>query len=88
LKCLAREANNNGNSKAHAKWYSKRTFCKEVSSIAGRAGKHNRLKIVESALKREQGKLEKQSNEPAEKIKQKMLQPKGPATMTLCRMNP
>jgi hypothetical protein len=62
LKCLAREANNNGNGKAHAKPYSKRTLCKEFNSIARHAGKkHDGLKIVESALKREQGKLEKQA---------------------------
>jgi hypothetical protein len=43
LKHLACEANNNGNGngKAHAKPYSKRTFCKEVNSMARCAGKHN-----------------------------------------------
>jgi hypothetical protein len=65
LKRLAREANNNGNGKAHAKPYSKRTFRKEVNSMARCARKHNGLKIVESALKREQGKLEKQASSNA-----------------------
>jgi translation initiation factor 2 beta subunit (eIF-2beta)/eIF-5 len=52
LKRLAREkeAKANGRDKAYAKPYSKCTFCKEVNSIACRAGKHDRLKIVESAL--------------------------------------
>jgi hypothetical protein len=63
LQRLAREANNSGNGKAHAKPYSKRTFCKEVNLIARRAGKHDGLKIVVSALKREQGKLEKQARQ-------------------------
>jgi hypothetical protein len=67
LKRLAREANNNDNGKAHAKPYSKRTFRKEVNSMACRAGKHNGLKIVESALKREQGKLEKQAGRASNK---------------------
>jgi hypothetical protein len=67
LKRLAREANNNGNGKAHAKLYSKRTFRKEVNSIARRAGKHDGLKIVESALKREQGKLDKQAGQASSK---------------------
>jgi hypothetical protein len=65
LNRLAREANSNGNGKAHAKPYSKRTFCREVNSIACHAGKHDGLKIVKSALKREQGKLEKQASKPA-----------------------
>jgi hypothetical protein len=67
LKRLAREANNNGNGKAHAKPYSKRTFRKEVNSIARLAGKHDGLKIMESALKREQGKLEKQAGRASSK---------------------
>jgi hypothetical protein len=67
LKRLAREANNNGNSKAHAKLYSKRTFRKEINLMARCAGKHNGLKIVESALKREQGKLEKQAGQASSK---------------------
>jgi hypothetical protein len=67
LKRLACEANNNGNSKAHAKPYSKRTFCQEVNSIARRSGKHDGLKILESALKREQGKLEKQAGQASSK---------------------
>jgi hypothetical protein len=41
LKRLACEANNNGNGKAHAKPYSKRTFRKEVNSMAHHAGKHD-----------------------------------------------
>jgi hypothetical protein len=60
---IACEANNNSNSKAHAKLYSWRTFCKKVNLIARCAGKHNGLKIVESAFKREQGKLEKQAGQ-------------------------
>jgi hypothetical protein len=67
LKRLAHEANNNGNGKAHAKPYYKRTFCKEVNSIAHYAGKHDELKIVESALKREQGKLERQAGQASSK---------------------
>jgi hypothetical protein len=58
LKKLAREKESGG--KAYAKPYSKRTFHKEVNAIARRAGKHNRLKIVVLALKREQDKQEKQ----------------------------
>jgi hypothetical protein len=69
LKRLAREkeAKSNGNGKAYAKPYSKRTFCKEVNSIARQAGKHDGLKIVESALKREQGKLQKQARRTSSK---------------------
>jgi hypothetical protein len=63
LKRLAREANINGNGKAHAKPYSKRTFRKEVNLIARCARQHNGLKSVESALKREQGKPEKQAGQ-------------------------
>jgi hypothetical protein len=36
--------------------YSKRTFCKEVNAIALRVGKNRDIKIVEKALKHEQGK--------------------------------
>jgi hypothetical protein len=67
LKRLAREANNNGKGKAHAKPYSKRTFCKEVNLMASRAGKQVGLKIVESPLKCEQGKLEKQAGRASSK---------------------
>jgi hypothetical protein len=68
LKRLAHETNNNGNGQAHAKLYSKRTFHKEVNSIAHRTGKHNGLKIMESSLKREQGgKLEKQAGQASSK---------------------
>jgi hypothetical protein len=67
LKRLAREANNNGNSKAHAKPCSNHAFRTKVNSIVCRAEKHNGLKIVESALKREQGKLEKQAGQASSK---------------------
>jgi hypothetical protein len=69
LKRLAREkeAKSNGNGKAYAKPYSKRTFRKEVNLIARRAGKNDGLKIVESALKREQGKLQKQAGRTSSK---------------------
>jgi hypothetical protein len=36
--------------------YSKRTFRKEVNAIARRVGKHGDIKVVEKAIKREQGK--------------------------------
>jgi hypothetical protein len=89
LKRLAREAKNIGNGKAHAKPNSNSTFRKEVNLIARRAGKHNGLKIMEPALKREQSKsLRSKPDKPAAKITQKRLQPKSPATMTLCWMNP
>jgi hypothetical protein len=39
--------------------YSKRTFRKEVNAIARRAGKHGGIKLVEKAIKREQGKQAK-----------------------------
>jgi hypothetical protein len=42
--------------KPKGKPYSNRTFRKEVNAITRRAEKHGGLKIVESALKREQGK--------------------------------
>jgi hypothetical protein len=67
LKRLAREANNNSNGKAHAKPYSNRSFRKEVNSMARRARNHDGLKSVESALKREQGKLEKQAGRASSK---------------------
>ena len=60
LKKLAREAEQaNGNGKAYAKPFSKRTFRKEINAMARRAGKHNGLEVFKSALKREQGKQEK-----------------------------
>jgi hypothetical protein len=69
LKWLAREkeAKSNGNGKAYAKPFSKRTFCKEVNSIARCAGKHDGLKIVESALKHKQGKLQKHTGRTSSK---------------------
>jgi hypothetical protein len=63
LKKLTREKESNG--KAYAKPYSKRTFRKEVNVIARRAGKNDGLKIVASALKREQGKQEKHAKRVA-----------------------
>jgi hypothetical protein len=69
LKRLAREKDgkSNGNGKAYAKPYTKRTFRKEVNAIARLAGKNDGLKIVESALKREQGKLEKSAGRASNK---------------------
>jgi hypothetical protein len=63
LKNLARkEGQANGNGKAHAKPYSKRTFRKEVNAMARRAGKNDGLAVIASALKREQGKHAKRSS--------------------------
>jgi hypothetical protein len=62
LKPIAHEAKNNGNGKAHAKLYAKSTFCKEVNLISLR-----QKKVVESALQREQGKLEKQAGQASSK---------------------
>jgi hypothetical protein len=45
--------------------YSKRTFRKEVNAIARRAGKHGDIKLVEKAIKREQGKQAKQEKKQA-----------------------
>jgi hypothetical protein len=46
----------NGHGKAQAQPYSRRTFRKEVNSMARRAGKHNGLDVMSKALKREQKK--------------------------------
>jgi hypothetical protein len=56
LKRLEREANSGEQGKPNQDQYSKRTLRKEVNAIARRAGRHDGLKIVESALKREQAK--------------------------------
>jgi hypothetical protein len=53
-------ANGNGNGKAHAKPYSKRSFRKEVNAMARRAGKHDGLDVMATAIKREQKKSAKQ----------------------------
>jgi hypothetical protein len=45
--------------------YSKRTFRKEVNAIARRAGKNGDSKIVEKAIKREQGKHRKKEKKHA-----------------------
>jgi hypothetical protein len=72
-RCFKRSNSNsvasNGSGKAQAKPYSKRTFRKEVNAMARRAGKHDGLKIVESALKREQGKLAKAAKTASKKAK-------------------
>jgi hypothetical protein len=62
LKRLAREkeaSNGNGNDKAQAKPYSKRSFRKEINAMARRAGKHDGLDVMATALKREQKKTAK-----------------------------
>ena len=72
LKREARERENPGDKgKAHAKPFSHRTFRKEVNAIARRAGKHDGLKIVESALKREQGKKASRSSKKNKKTGKK-----------------
>jgi uncharacterized protein (DUF2336 family) len=45
--------------------YLKRTFRKEVNAIARRAGKNSNIKIVEKAIKREQGKHGKKEKKHA-----------------------
>jgi hypothetical protein len=45
--------------------YPKRTFCKEVNAFACRAGKNGDIKIVEKAIKREQGKHGKKEKKQA-----------------------
>jgi hypothetical protein len=42
---------------------SKQTFCKEVNAIARRAGKKGNIKIVQKAIKREQGKHRKKKRD-------------------------
>jgi hypothetical protein len=42
--------------------YSKRTFRKEVNAIARRAGKNGNIKLIEKAIKGEQGKHRKKEN--------------------------
>jgi hypothetical protein len=59
---LKREARERENPGEKAKPYTKRTFRKEVNAMARRAGRNDGLKIVESALKREQGKLAKRAS--------------------------
>jgi hypothetical protein len=48
--------------------YSKRTFRKEVNAIARRAGKNGDIKLVEKAIKREQGKHGKKENKHKEAV--------------------
>jgi hypothetical protein len=75
LKRLAREAeqagSNSGEGKAHAKPYSKRTFRKEVNALARRAGKHNGLGLLSTAVKREKIKSEKRDKKAVKKAKSK-----------------
>jgi hypothetical protein len=59
LKKIARDKAEAGKSRDKEP-YSKQTFRKEVNAIAGRAGKHGDIKLVEKAIKREQGKQAKQ----------------------------
>jgi hypothetical protein len=69
LKRLAREAEQaargNGSGKAQAKPYSKRTFRKEVNAMVRRAGKHDGLDVMSSAIQREQGKSAKRDKKQA-----------------------
>jgi hypothetical protein len=51
--------------------YSKRTFRKEVNAIARKAGKHGDIKIVEKAIKREQGKHDKKNKKNAKVVRAK-----------------
>jgi hypothetical protein len=65
LKNLARkEKEANGNDKAQAKPFSKRTFRKEINAMARKAGKNDGLAVIAAALKREQS---KQSNRSSKK---------------------
>ena len=57
--------NGNGSGKAHAKPYSKRSFRKEVNAMARRAGKHDGLDVMATALKRQQKKNAKQEKKRA-----------------------
>jgi hypothetical protein len=59
---LKREARERENPGEKAKPFTKRTFRKEVNAMARRAGRHDGLKFVESALKREKGKLAKRDS--------------------------
>jgi hypothetical protein len=45
--------------------YLKRTFCKEVNAIVHRAGKNGNIKIVEKAIKGQQGKHRKKKKKHA-----------------------
>jgi hypothetical protein len=75
LKRLAREAaqgtSGNGSGKAQAKPYSKRTFRKEVNALARRAGKHDVLELMSTAVKREQIKSDKRDKKTKKKAKSK-----------------
>jgi type IV secretory pathway VirB10-like protein len=63
LKNLARKQEQaNGDGKAHAKPFSKRSFRKEINAMARKAGKNDGLAVIASALKREQGKHAKRSS--------------------------
>jgi hypothetical protein len=62
IKRKQKEAAAAGNGKGTDKPYSKRTFRKEINAMARRAGKHDGLDIMSSAVKREQGKHSKKSS--------------------------
>ena len=59
---LKREAREQENPSEKNKPFTKRTFRKEVNAMARIAGKNDGLKFVESALKREKGKLAKRAS--------------------------
>jgi hypothetical protein len=65
----------NGHGKAQAQPYSRRTFRKEVNSMARRAGKHNGLDVMSKALKREQKKSTKHEKQLAAKKAAKKSEP-------------
>ena len=62
---LEQSANGKGNGKSHDKPYSKRSFRKEVNAMARRAGKHDGLDVMATAIKREQKKSARQDKKRA-----------------------
>ena len=71
LKRLAKEAEQAGSGKAHAKPFSKRTFRKEINTLVRRAGKHDGLEIMATAIKREKVKSVKRDKKTVKKAKSK-----------------
>ena len=68
LKNRAKREQGNGEGKAHTKPYSKRTFRKEVNSMARKAAKNGSLELYASALKRERAKIDKKIKKSKKKV--------------------
>ena len=74
----------NGEGKAQAKPYSKRTFCKEVNTMARKAAKNGSLEMYATALKREQAKLDRK----VKKTKKRLLLTNQRNRMSLALTSP